>query len=172
MLCHTGTLKNQCTIQTASMRTEWSCSTSNIYSWVFTIPCSQGAALFVGFSIPQILFSPFIMIFGWMVHVHSIKFIFHIVLGAPIPILSISGNNILWFIDYQGFNFFFPLNITMVEVPSFSVSVSRFCYIFLIELFQVKKYPPYKLDKQVVSVRILSSLWFVLVHDFSATMLF
>ena len=72
--------------------------TSNIYSWVFTIPCSLGPDLFLGFSITLFLFITFIMFVVWMFHVNPIKFPFHIVLGSPIPILAISGNLILWFI--------------------------------------------------------------------------
>ena len=72
--------------------------TSNIYSWVFTIPCSLGPALFLGLSITLFLFITFIMFVVWMFHVNPIKFPFHIVLGSPIPILAISGNLILWFI--------------------------------------------------------------------------
>ena len=63
-----------------------------------------------------------------MVHLHPIKFAFHTVLGEPIPILTISGNIFLWFIDSTGFNVVKSLNITIVEVPYFSVGVGM-CYV-------------------------------------------
>ena len=56
-----------------------------------------------------------------MVHVHAIKSPFHIVLGAPIPILGISGNIILWFIYSLVLNIVKYLNINLFEVPYFSV---------------------------------------------------
>ena len=96
-------------------------STSTISSWIFAIPCPLVPALFVGFSIPLILFRPFIMIVGGMVHVNSVKFTLHIMLGAPIPILAISDNIILWFIDSPVFKIVKSLNITLVGVPSFIV---------------------------------------------------
>ena len=49
--------------------------------WVSTIPCTLLAALFVGFSNSLLLFWPFIMLFGWIVHVHTIKCTFHIFCG-------------------------------------------------------------------------------------------
>ena len=98
-------------------------ATSTIYSWVLTIPCMMGIALFVGFYLPLLLFIPLIMIFGWMVYVHSIKFTFHIVPGVPIPILEISGIIILWLIEYPGLNIFKAFSITIVAVTSFSVGV-------------------------------------------------
>ena len=61
------------------------------------------------------------MLVVWMVHVHSIKIPFHIVLGTPIPILAIYGNIIVWIIDSLGLNIVKNLNITLVGVPYFSV---------------------------------------------------
>ena len=72
--------------------------TYTITIWVFTIPSSLVPNLFVGFYIP-LIFRPFIMLVGFMVHVHSIKCPFRLVLGSPIPILASFGNPILWFID-------------------------------------------------------------------------
>ena len=71
----------------------------------------------------MLLFSPLIMIVGWMVHVHYIKFPFHLVLGAPILIFDISSNLIPLFLDYPGFNIVNPLSITLVGVPVFSVGL-------------------------------------------------
>ena len=96
-------------------------STSNISSWVFTIPCTLVPDFFVGLSLPLFFFVPFIMIIGWVVHVYYIKFPFRIVPGGPIPILDISGNIILWFIDSPGFNIFKSPNITLFWVPYLSV---------------------------------------------------
>ena len=61
------------------------------------------------------------MLIGWMVRVDSIKFPFRIFLGAPIPILAISGDIMFWFVDSPLFNIFKSLNITLVGYPSFSV---------------------------------------------------
>ena len=95
--------------------------TYTIYSWVFTIPCYMGPAIFVGLYLPLFLFSPFIILFAYIFHVHSIKFTFHIVLGTPITILDIYGNLIPWFIDYTGFKIIKSLRRNLDGVPSFSV---------------------------------------------------
>ena len=95
----------------------------NIFSWVFTITCTLGPDLFVGFYIPLILLKPFNMFVFWMVYVHFIKFPLHIVLGAPTPILTISSNIILLFTDSPWSNIVKSLNITLVGVPYFSVGV-------------------------------------------------
>ena len=58
-----------------------------------------------------------------MVHVNYIKCLFHLVLGAPIPILSISGNLILLFIESPGFKIVNSLNITLSGLPYFSGGV-------------------------------------------------
>ena len=94
-------------------------STSTIPSWVFTIPYSLVPTIFVGLSLTLIFFIPFTMLVVWMVHVNSIKFPFRPVLGAPIPIMAISGNLVLWFIDYPGFNIVNYLSIELFGVPSF-----------------------------------------------------
>ena len=78
--------------------------TSTITSWVFTIPWTLVPALFVRFSLPLFFFVPFIVLVAWMDHVHFIKFPFRLVLGALVPILAISGNLILWFLDSPVFN--------------------------------------------------------------------
>ena len=64
---------------------------STIYILVYKIPCTLRPALFVGISIPLFIFCPFIMFIGWMVHIYTVKFISHIVIGTPTPILSISS---------------------------------------------------------------------------------
>ena len=62
------------------------------------------------------------MFIGWMVHVHSIKFPFHLVSVAPPPILGIYCNIYLWYLDMLVFNIFKFLSIILVGVPSLSVS--------------------------------------------------
>ena len=96
-------------------------SNPTIPSWLFTAPFSLELTLFIGLSLPIFFFGLFIILVGWMVHVHYIKFPFHIVLGSPIPILVISGTHILWFLDSPIFNMVKSLNITLVGVPYFSV---------------------------------------------------
>ena len=64
------------------------------------------------------------MFIGWMFHVHAIKFLIHIVIGVPPPILVICSNHALLFIDEPGLKFVKYLNITLSGVPSFSVSAS------------------------------------------------
>ena len=96
-------------------------STSTISSWVLTIPCKMWPALFVGFYLPLFFFRQCIILFVWMVHVHYIKFTLHIMFGAPIPILDISGNLILLFLDSPWSNIVNYLNITIVVANSFSV---------------------------------------------------
>ena len=77
---------------------------STIYAWFFTIPCTLGPSLFVGLSLPLFFFIPFIMLVGWMVHIHYINFPFHILLGSPISILTIPSNIIFLLLDSPGFN--------------------------------------------------------------------
>ena len=107
-----------------------------------------------------------------MVCVYFIKFPFHIVLGAPPPILAKSGNLLLLFLEYPRLNIVKSLNITLVEVPYFSVGAGMgsvpyssleccnniFCFS--------------NLDRPVVSDFFKSSLGYVLAHYFAATMLF
>ena len=108
-----------------------------------------------------------------MVHVYSIKFPFCIVLGAPPPILIISSDLFLWFIDTSGWNIVKSLNIPLVEVPSYSVGAGMgpdtssqfYCYKY-ISFFLSNFY------RRVVSASILASLGSVLVYSFAATMLF
>ena len=112
------------------------------------------------------------MLVGWIIHVHPIKFLFRIVLGEPPPILAISGNNVLWFLDSPGFNIVKSLNINRVGVPSFSVGVGMcFSTSSSLKNFKDRIFSPYNLDIWVVSARILASLRSVLVHSFSTTML-
>ena len=61
------------------------------------------------------------MFISLVVHVHSIKFTLHLILGATPPIMAIYGNIFIWFIDTSGFIIVKYLNITLVWVPSFSV---------------------------------------------------
>ena len=117
-----------------------SLSTSNIFCWVFTIPCSLGPALFVGFSLPLFFFIPFIMFVFWMFCVHPIKFPFHIVICSPIPIFVVSGSLILRFLDSPIFNIVHSLNITLVGFPSFFWCGSGLCYLLLLEMLQGQKF--------------------------------
>ena len=96
-------------------------STSTVSSLVFTIPYFMGPTIFVCFYLPLILFIQFIMVVGCIFHVNSIKFTFRIVLGTPIPILSISGNLIPWFLYSPIFKIVKSLKIILVGVPYFSV---------------------------------------------------
>ena len=93
---------------------------STTSTWVVIIICMLGPDILLSLYITLFLFRPFIMFIVWMVHVHSIKFTFHIVLGAPTPILYISVNIFLWFIDTPWLNIFKSLNVTIVGFPSFS----------------------------------------------------
>ena len=120
LLRHPATLKNHCTTHTAFVRMEWDFSTSTFSCWVFTIPCYLLPELFVGLYLPILSFQPFIMLVVWMVQVHSIKSPFHIFPGPPIPILSIYGNIIIWFIYSPGFKIVKYFNITIVGVTYFS----------------------------------------------------
>ena len=91
-------------------------STSTTSSWVFTIPCTLEPSLFLDYYLLLFFFSPFIVFIGWIFSVHFIKFLFHILLGAPPPIFSISGNIFPWFLDTPVFNVVKSLNITIVWV--------------------------------------------------------
>ena len=147
-------------------------STSIISSWVFTIPCSMGPDVFVGFSLPLTFFVTFIMLIFWMIHVHSIKFLFHIVIRAPIPILAISGNYILWFIEYPGFKIVKCLNITLVRVTSFFLV--RFWVLLTpssLNCCNGRGFFLYHFDRWVVSEWILASSGSILVHYFAAAIL-
>ena len=90
--------------------------TYTIYIWVFTIPCTLIPDLFLGFYLTLIFFIPFIMFSYWMVHLHSIKFTFHLVIGAPPPILDIYVNIFLWFLDSPVFKIVNFLKTTIVGV--------------------------------------------------------
>ena len=109
----------------------------------------------------------------WMVNIHSIKFTFYLVLGVPPPILAISGNISLWFLDRPGLKIVKSLNITLFGVPflvlvQIWVLLSRHpCTVARTEVLFL-----FNLDRQVVSAIILAYLGSVLVHYFSATMLF
>ena len=94
-------------------------STNSI--WVFTIPCTLGPTLFVGFSLPLVFFIKFIISIWWVVHVNFIKLPLHHTIGSPLPIFGVSGNILLWFIDTPGLYIVRSLNITLVRVPYFSV---------------------------------------------------
>ena len=108
-----------------------------------------------------------------MVHVNYIKCLFHLVLGAPIPILAISGNIVLLFLDYPRFKIFKYLNINIVGVPSFSVDTGLGSVTsYSLRYFKDRSFFLSNLDKWVVSEIILTSLGYVLVHYFAATMLF
>ena len=97
-----STISEQCRLNLRGHSEDYSIST--ISSWVFTIPCSLGPDFFVLFSLHLIFFSPFIMLVGWMVNVHSIRFLFDVIIRAKIPILDISVNPIFLFFDSLVFN--------------------------------------------------------------------
>ena len=145
---------------------------NNYFQLSLTIPCDLEPELFVGFYLLLFLFIPLIIFIGWMVHVHFIKFPFHLVLGAPPPIFAISGNILIWFLDTSGFNIVKSLNINLVGVPSFSVgevqgSVKSSCLNFCKDrslFFSI-------LDRQGVSASILASLVSVSDHSVAATIL-
>ena len=95
-------------------QSEWF-SVSIIYIWVYTITSTLGNELFVGLYITLLLFWPFIMIVGWMVHVNQFKFTIHLVLGAPPTVLDISSNLVFEFIDAKVLKVGNYLNITFLE---------------------------------------------------------
>ena len=112
------------------------------------------------------------MLVGWMVYVHFIIFLFGIVLWSPSPILDISGNLFLWFIDSPGFNIIKSLNINLVGFTSFSVGeglvyINSFSFKYTKDINCVL----YNLDKIVVSAIILSSLGSVFIEYSTGTML-
>ena len=139
------------------------------FQLIFSIPFKLGSDLFVGLYLNLFLFSPFIIFVGYMVHVNSIRFALHLVIGSPIPILDISDHVIHWIIDSIVFNIVKSPNITVVGVYYFSVgtglgsftSSSNNC---------CKERSLSNLFRQVVSAIILSSLGFVLVCYFASTM--
>ena len=94
--------------------------TSTSYNLVFKIPSTFGPALFIGFSISMLFLILFNMLVGWVIHVHSIKFPFHLVLGEPSPKLALCSNLFLWFLDTTGFNIFNYLKVIIVGVLSFN----------------------------------------------------
>ena len=136
-------------------------STSTIFSWVFFIPSSLGPSLFVGLYIPLLILGPLTMLYVWVVHVHYIKIIFCLVIGAPL---------FLWYVDSPGLNIVKSLNITLFWFPYFIVGVGM-VYVTS-SSFNFCKYRSFlsNLDKRVVSEIILSSLGSVLVHSFSGIM--
>ena len=102
-----------------------------------------------------------------MVHVHAIKFTTHLVLGAPPPILAISSDLLLCFLDVTGLKVVKSLNKNLVGVNFFSV----------IECLGYVPSPPWtfsktdfsfsNLDRRVVSAINLASWGSVLVHSLS-----
>ena len=128
-------------------------STSTIFSLVFDIPCTMGSTLFIGLSLRLIFFSLFIMLVWYMVHLHSIKFPFRIVIGEPPPILVVSSNLFLWFIDASGFKVGYSLNRTLVGVPSLSVGASL-CVGSYSSLYCFKEIFFSNLYRQFLSIRI------------------
>ena len=88
----------------------------------------------------------------------------HIVIGALIPTLDISGNIVLWFLESPVFNIVESLNITIVGVLYFSVgeglvSVTSSSF----NCFKDLSFFPSNLNRCVVSARILAYLGSVLV---------
>ena len=150
------------------MSTDWLFFHFHYFQLSFHYALFSSTCTFFGFSIPMLFFSPFVVLVFWMVHVHSIKFPFGIVFGSPIPILAISGNLVLWFLDFPGFNIVKSLNIPLVVVPSFSVGVGL-CYVTFSSSLNCLKYRIFvfsNLDKRFVVAIILASFWSVLVNFF------
>ena len=121
LLYHPGTLRSQFKMQTVSVRTEWVIFHFYYFQLSFQNPFYAGNCPFLVLSIHLFFLSSLIVLVVWMVHVHFISFPLHLVLGAPPPILAISGNILLLFIDSPGFNIGKSFNITLVGVTSFSV---------------------------------------------------
>ena len=94
-------------------------STSTISNRFFTVPCFLWPELFLCFSIYLILFSPFIMIIWWMVHLNSINFPFYLVIGAPIPTILTYLLVILICLQYGYKSTITTANITMNEIYNF-----------------------------------------------------
>ena len=107
------------------------------------------------------------MMIGWMVHVHSIKFPFRVVLMLPIPIFDISVNIFLWFIGSPGFNIVNSFNITLVRAPSFSFGVGL-GYVASSSLKCFKDRGFFCKLKLVVSAITLALFGSALVHYFAA----
>ena len=77
------------------------------------------------------------MFIGLMVNVHAIKLPMHIVLGAKPLILTIYSNIIIWFFDAPGFKVIKYHKITLVGVPSSSVSVGLgFIFSYYVECYK------------------------------------
>ena len=84
-------------------------------------------------------------------------------IGEPPPILAISGNILLLFIDYPGFKIIKSLNIALVRIPSFSIGAGL-GYVKSSSFNCCKEilFVLYNLEIRVVSERILVSLGSVL----------
>ena len=108
----------------------------------------------------------------WMVHVHYIKFLFHLVLGSPPPILAISGNIFFINLESTGFKIVKSVNITIVAFPSFSVGASLgYVTSFSLNVLKYRRLFFFNVDIRVVGARILVSLGSVLVYYFVTIML-
>ena len=116
----TGTFHSQCIIKNASVRTEWGILCLHYFHLSFHNPLYAGTCNFYRLLSSHFFFSSPIMFIWWMFHLNSIKFPFHLVLGAPPPILAIHGNILLWFIDTPWFNIVKYLNISIFIIISFS----------------------------------------------------
>ena len=108
-------------MQTAYMRIEWEILNLHYFQLSFHNPLCYGTCPFLGFYFTLFLFIPFTMLVGWMVHVHSIKLSFNLVLGAPPPILAIYGNILICYIDTPWLNIVKSLNINILGITLFSV---------------------------------------------------
>ena len=128
VLCQTGTFQNNFTMKTGYVSTEWGILPFHYFQLSFHHPLFFGTCHFLSLYLTLILFTPLIMLVEWIVHINSIKLPFHILLVSSIPILDISGNLILWFLDSPGFKIYKYLKINLVGFPSFSV-VSGLGYI-------------------------------------------
>ena len=168
-LFYHGTFHSRGTTQTTSVRTEWGFLHLHYLQLVFHHPLFYGTCPFFKCSFTLFSFILLIMLVCWMVHLNSIKFTSHIVIGGPIYIFAISGNLDLWFIDSTGFNFCKYFHLTLVGIPSFSIGVGlgSVASSYLI-CCKDRSIPPSYLDKGAVSARTLASLGYVLVRYFSA----
>ena len=117
--------------------------------------------LLVGCFLLLLFLRPSAILSRGVILVHSIKFICHIVFGAPPLVRPIITNLALGFFSAPRFKVVKALHITFVGVPSYSIRAGC-CEEFL--TFS-------NLDRCIVNKRVLASFGSVLVRSFAATML-
>ena len=123
--------------------------------WIYTVSGTPIPYLFVGLYLFLFVLTPFIMFFGWMVNIHTIKFTLNIVLGTPPPSVAVTSNIFLKLLDAPilkivkslkiSFIGYLPLLILRVWVL-FDLSGSTFT---ITEVLVISN-----LDRKVVSARI------------------